>query len=72
VEVLFSFTSMCQRLGVEPLAYLQDALRRLPTMLAEQLADLLPDHWQAARQVNTAIAPPPVADIRPSPAESVS
>jgi hypothetical protein len=25
--VLFSFTSTCQRLGVEPWAYLQDALR---------------------------------------------
>jgi transposase len=47
--VLFSFTSTCQRLGVEPWAYLQDVLTRLPTTPAGQLGDLLPDHWQAAR-----------------------
>ena len=43
----------CQRLGVEPWAYLQDVLTRLPTALAGQLGDMLPDHWQAARQANT-------------------
>ena len=46
--VLVSFTSTCQRLGVEPWAYLQDVLTRLPTTPAGQLGDLLPDHWQAA------------------------
>jgi hypothetical protein len=53
--VLFSFTSTCQRLGVEPWAYLQDVLTRLPTMPAGQLGDLLPDHWQTARKAQTAI-----------------
>jgi transposase len=48
--VLFSFTSTCQRLGVEPWAYLQDVLERLPTTPAERLGDLFPNHWQAARQ----------------------
>jgi hypothetical protein len=43
--VLFSFTSTCSRLGVQPWAYLQDVLTRLPTTPAEQLGDLLPDHW---------------------------
>jgi transposase len=47
--VLFTFTSTCQRLGVEPWAYLKDVLTRLPTMPKEQLADLLPDRWQAAQ-----------------------
>jgi transposase len=47
--VLFSFTSTCHRLGVEPWAYLQDVLTRLPTLPAERLAELLPDRWQAAR-----------------------
>jgi transposase len=47
--VLFSFTSTCQRLHVEPWAYLQDVLSRLPTTPAAQLAALLPDRWQAAR-----------------------
>ncbi len=48
-SILFSFTSTCQRLGVEPWAYLQDVLTRLPTTSADQLAGLLPDRWQAAR-----------------------
>jgi transposase len=46
--ILFSFTSTCHRLGVEPWAYLQDVLTRLPTTPAERLAELLPDRWQAA------------------------
>jgi len=48
--VLFSFTSTCQRLGVEPWAYLHDVLMRLPTTPVGQLGDLLPDPWEAARQ----------------------
>jgi transposase len=48
--VLFSFTSTCHRLGIEPWAYLQDVLTRLPRTSADHLAELLPDRWQAARQ----------------------
>jgi transposase len=55
--VLFSFTSTCQRLSIEPWAYLQDVLTRLPTMPAGQLGDLLPDHWQAAREAKMATPP---------------
>jgi hypothetical protein len=51
--VLFSFTSTCQRLGVEPWASLQDVLTRLPAMPVGQFGDLLPDRWQAARQAKT-------------------
>ena len=47
--VLFSFTSTCHRLGIEPWAYLQDVLTRLPSLPAERRAELLPDCWQAAR-----------------------
>ncbi|MBV9123297.1 MAG: IS66 family transposase [Planctomycetes bacterium] len=47
--VLLSFTSTCNRLGVEPWAYLQDVLSRLPTTSASQLDELVPDRWQAAR-----------------------
>jgi transposase len=58
--VLISFTSTCQRLGVEPWAYLQDVLKRLPTTPAGELTALLPDRWQAARlnQSTTASATP--------------
>jgi transposase len=52
--VLFTFTSTCQRLGIEPWAYLKDVLTRLPTTPPEQLVDLLPDHWQAANAAVTA------------------
>jgi len=53
--VLFSFTSTCQRLGVEPWAYLKDVLTRLPTTAVGQLGDLLPDHWQAACRAKIAV-----------------
>jgi transposase len=48
--VLLSVTSTCHRLGVEPWAYLQDVLMRLPTTPAGQVPELLPDRWQAVRQ----------------------
>src|SRR5262245_3497957 len=53
--VLFSFTSTCQRLGVEPWRYLRDVLERLPNHPAERLAELLPDEWaQTQRAAATA------------------
>jgi transposase len=71
--VLFSFTSTCQRLRVEPWAYLRDVLTRLPTMPAGQLGDLLPDHWRAAPKATDLTSPvgaagsasPPHADSSP-------
>jgi transposase len=69
--VLFSFTSTCQRLGVEPWAYLQDVLMRLPMMPAGQVGELLPDLWRGARQTATATPPPPAESAAPS-AESAS
>jgi transposase len=54
--VLLSFTSTCQRLGVEPWAYLQDVLTRLPGLPPGQLDELLPDRWQAARAAADASA----------------
>jgi transposase len=54
--VLFSFTSTCHRLRIEPWAYLKDVLERLPTTTAEGLTDLLPDRWQAARKEASAAA----------------
>jgi transposase len=60
--VLFSFTSTCHRLGIEPWAYLQDVLSRLPTTPAERLVELLPDRWQAARQQATPTNAAPSSD----------
>lgn len=64
--VLVSFTSTCHRLGVEPWTYLQDVLTRLPALPAEQLGELLPDHWQAARQAQATPPPAPTTDTTPS------
>ena len=55
--VLMSFTSTCHRLGVEPWAYLQDVLTRLPGLPAGQLGVLLPDRWQAEQRVRQATRP---------------
>jgi transposase len=59
--VLMSFTSSCHRLGVEPWAYLQDVLSRMPTTTKDSLGELLPDRWQAARSAAPASSPPPPA-----------
>src|SRR5262249_61683837 len=65
--VLFSFTSTCQRLGIEPWAYLQDVLTRLPATAAGRLGDLLPDHWQTARKSRMATpAVPATATTAPA------
>jgi transposase len=55
---LMSFTATCLRLKIEPWAYLQDVLTRLPTTPADELQNLLPDHWQAARVASTPPASP--------------
>jgi len=70
--VLFSFTSTCQRLGVEPWAYLQDVLTRLPATPVEQLGGLLPDHWQAVRQTEQTSPSAPAIEARTPPSESTS
>jgi transposase len=66
--VLFSFNSTCQRLGIEPWAYLRDVLDRLPSHPAQRLAELLPDEW--ARQQRGATEPAALGDpseLTPSP-----
>ena len=59
--VLFSFASTCHRLGVEPWAYLQDVLSRLPTLPAERLPELLPDRWHATRAAASQVQAAPTA-----------
>jgi transposase len=63
--VLFSFTSTCHRLGVDPWAYLQDVLTQLPRLGNDALAEFLPDRWQARRQQATQT---PATMAAPSPA----
>jgi transposase len=68
--VLFSFTSTCHRLDIDPWAYLQDVLTRLPALPAEQLAELLPDRWQAARQQAAATSAEPSTDSASRPSSA--
>lgn len=70
--VLLSFTSTCQRLAVEPWAYLQDVLTRLPTTPAAQRADLLADRWQAARLAKRATPPAPATETTSPCGDSAS
>jgi transposase len=63
--VLYSFTSTCHRLGIEPWAYLQDVLTQLPALATERLGELLPDRWLAAHPqatLKTAASSAPPAD----------
>jgi len=57
--VLFSFTATCKLLGINTFDYLRDVLQRLPTHPAEQLNDLLPHRWQAAREAAAATSSAP-------------
>ena len=59
--VMMSFTSTCHRLDVEPWAYLQDVLTRLPTTPSGGLDALLPDRWQAEQRAQSATPPAPCA-----------
>lgn len=42
---LFTLTKTCNRLHIDPFAYLQDLYARLPTTPPDQLTSLLPDRW---------------------------
>jgi hypothetical protein len=45
--VLYSLTGTCKHHDIDPFAYLQDILRRLPSHPTHQLDELLPDVWFA-------------------------
>jgi transposase len=70
--VLISFTSTCQRLGVEPWAYLHDVLTRLPAAPPGQLEQFLPDRWLAARRAQLTPPPASATDTTTAAAESAS
>ena len=43
--MLYSFTGTCKHHDIDPFAYLNDILWRLPSHPAGQFDDLLPDVW---------------------------
>jgi transposase len=48
--VLYTLTQTCRRHGIDPFAYLQDVLTRLPKGDFQELADLFPLRWAAAQR----------------------
>jgi len=46
--VLSSLIATCQKLGVDPFAYLRDIFARISSHPQTRLAELLPDHWKPA------------------------
>ena len=54
--MLYTLTQSCRRHGIDPFAYLQDVLRRLPLGEFQQLADLFPNRWAAAQRAK--VEPP--------------
>jgi hypothetical protein len=51
--VLYTLTQTCKRHGIDPFAYLQDVLARLPGLPAERLPDLLPPTWAECQLANS-------------------
>ncbi|MBT4863691.1 MAG: transposase domain-containing protein [Planctomycetaceae bacterium] len=43
--VLFSMSASCERREIDPLSWLRDVLRRLPTEATDRLGARLPDVW---------------------------
>ena len=45
--ILYSIIESCRRHGIEPYAYLQDVLTRLPSMTNRQIKQIVPKAWAA-------------------------
>ncbi len=45
--VLYTMTQTCRRHGLDPFAYLQDVLTRLPNSMSDDLTPFLPHRWAA-------------------------
>jgi transposase len=48
-SILTSLTATCKRLALDPFEYLRDVFHRISTHPQNNLDDLLPDKWKAAR-----------------------
>lgn len=50
--VLYTITQSCRRHGIDPFAYLQNVLSRLPNTSADSLLALLPHRWAIAQHTS--------------------
>ena len=48
--ILYTLIESTRRRGIDPFAYLRDALTRLPRMTTSQISELLPATWAAAQK----------------------
>jgi hypothetical protein len=48
--VILSLVQTCRGLGINPMEYLEDVMRRLMSHNAQKLHELLPDQWQLRRK----------------------
>ncbi len=52
--VLYALFATCKLQSTNPIEWLTDVLRRLPTHPADRMAELLPHHWKASRDLQQA------------------
>jgi transposase len=52
--VLYTMTQTCKQHRIDPFAYLQDVLTRLPSLPADQLPELFPHVWAEAQRAQVA------------------
>ncbi len=52
--VLYALFATCKLQSINPIEWLTDVLRRLPTHPADRMAELLPHHWKASRDLQQA------------------
>ncbi len=54
---LLSLVQTCRNLNINPQEYLEDVLRRIMGHPAQQIKELLPDRWLAAKQKHAGTQP---------------
>lgn len=54
--ILYTVVESCRRRGIDPYEYLRDVLERLPSMRDQDLEELTPAGWAAAKAKNQMLA----------------
>jgi hypothetical protein len=54
--ILYTIVECCRRRGIDPLAYLQDVLMRLPSATTAQVPELTPEAWARAQRQSQPLA----------------
>jgi len=54
--IIYTVIESCRRRGIDPYAYLRDALTRLPSMTNRQIPEVTPEAWAKAQRAAAATA----------------